>query len=118
MSFKIPHPVTVDNSETGLEINVEATDATNLDEESFRSDLERDSAHSSMTESKQGQGIFREFDYDKKMTSHELRYEELQRQGNLRTSMEIQRRISQHQQQTPHQQLVSCIRVLSARGRL
>lgn len=28
-------------------------------------------------------------------TSHELRYEELQRQGNLRTSMEIQRRLSQ-----------------------
>ena len=27
--------------------------------------------------------------------SHELRYEELQRQGNLRTSMEIQRRLSQ-----------------------
>ena len=87
-----------------------------MDEESFRSDLERDSAHSSMTWANisflkmyivctnYNRLLCRDSrirNADNNRISHEHRwnsmYEELQRQGNLRTSMEIQKRISQQQ---------------------
>ena len=60
----------LDNSETsGVEIDV---DEGNIDEDSFRSDLERDSI-GSMAERQR----FRQYD-DNRPMNHELRYEELQ----------------------------------------
>lgn len=64
----------------------------NIDGDSFRSDLERDSTHSSMADRPQfqqmGNAAFRRL-------SHEQRYEELQRQSISRASMEHPRRPQQ-----------------------
>jgi hypothetical protein len=96
-------PIIDDNSPYNLEEGQEAEgeEVANLDEESFRSDLERDSAHSSIDNRKwpseaatvepaSGDRLYPGAEF--RRMSHEQRYEELQRQSNIRASMELQQR--------------------------
>ena len=79
----------------------------------LRSDLERDSAHSSLEQrAHQQQEIDLEYkpppsasgmmtDKFGRRMSHEQRYEELQRLGNLRASMELQKKLGSNTTRYP-----------------